>query len=513
MRRKKRVLLIIGLALLTACYGCRRPSPAYTERGEPGQSRMQVSCLVEQFLEAEPDTENIWFQKLEEMYDIDFSITCIPTLNFKERFPYLVTSNKVPTIVMTNGSVMDSGVLHREIQSGRFWCLDDYIDDYENLKAFVGTTSLENMKIEGHLYGIPRIRILPRNAGYYRKDWADRLGIDPPETLEELYEMLYLFTYADPDGNGIDDTFGLASSFSDWGGRSWNGMQTITVAMGGINNWKYTDGELKPDFLSEEWMKMLRYFRRLYQSGVLNQDCAVINAEQRKAAITEGRTGMIFGVIEDIAGLEALLQETIPEAELELLPMLRETEESEYYVNSTSGNNGMIMFTKTGENAVKTEEELRALLAMYDDLCTQEGQSFLLYGIEGEHYELNDDGSRTVYANENGYSILKREQGDFAMILPINGYQRDNDKWGDRLREEIEERSQYLVGDDSVGLISDTYLDKGNQLDALIMEGSLRFILAEINEAEYERICERWYSSGGMEVIEEYTAMYEGKLK
>lgn len=514
MKQKKGILLVILCMVLPAgCFGCGRPSPAYTEREESGQNRMSVSCLVEQFLEAEPDTGNAWFRRLEEMYDIDFSITCIPTLNFKERFPYLVASNKVPTIVMTNGTVMDSGVLHREIQSGRFWCLDEYIDDYKNLRAFVGETALENMKIDGHLYGIPRIRILPRNAGYYRKDWADRLGIDPPETLEELYGMLYRFTYDDPDGNGMDDTVGLVSSLSDWGGRSWNGLQTITVIMGGINNWKYIDGKMTPDFLSDEWLKMLKYFRRLYQDGVLNQDCAVINAEQRKAAITEGKTGMVFGVIEDIMGLETILQKTEPEAELELLPMLRETEESEYYVNSTSGNNGMIMFTRYGENAVKTEEELRTLLAMYDDLCTEKGQDFLLYGIEGVHYTRNEEGKRTVQYNENGYSILSKEQGDFALILPINGYQRDNERWGDRLKEEIEERSRYLVGDDSVGLISETYLDKEKPLDAVIMEGSIRFIMGEIDEEEYENICGNWYQSGGKAMIEEYTAMYESKLK
>ena len=44
-----------------------------------------------------------------------------------------------------------------------------------------------------------------------RKDWLDKLGLAAPTTLDELYDVLYAFTYNDPDGNGKNDTYGLGA--------------------------------------------------------------------------------------------------------------------------------------------------------------------------------------------------------------------------------------------------------------------------------------------------------------
>jgi len=48
----------------------------------------------------------------------------------------------------------------------------------------------------------------------YRKDWAEKVGITKaPETWDELYDMLYKFTYNDPDGNGKQDTYGMLGDY------------------------------------------------------------------------------------------------------------------------------------------------------------------------------------------------------------------------------------------------------------------------------------------------------------
>ena len=71
---------------------------------------------------------------------------------------------------------------------------------------------------------------------YVRKDWLDRLGLEPPETLEEYYEVIRAFTLDDPDGNGVQDTIGLTltsklgrsspffGAFGTRGIRGLNGM-------------------------------------------------------------------------------------------------------------------------------------------------------------------------------------------------------------------------------------------------------------------------------------------------
>ena len=42
-----------------------------------------------------------------------------------------------------------------------------------------------------------------------RRDWMDKLGIESVTNLEEFEAMLEAFTRQDPDGNGVDDTYGI----------------------------------------------------------------------------------------------------------------------------------------------------------------------------------------------------------------------------------------------------------------------------------------------------------------
>ena len=51
----------------------------------------------------------------------------------------------------------------------------------------------------------PRSRAIGRNGLGYRTDWAEAVGItEAPKTVEDVYDMLYKFTYDDPDGNGAE---------------------------------------------------------------------------------------------------------------------------------------------------------------------------------------------------------------------------------------------------------------------------------------------------------------------
>ncbi|MBQ8081686.1 MAG: extracellular solute-binding protein, partial [Clostridia bacterium] len=55
----------------------------------------------------------------------------------------------------------------------------------------------------------PTIYIAERKGLFIRKDWLEALNLEMPTTWEELYEVAHAFTYGDPDGNGVNDTYGL----------------------------------------------------------------------------------------------------------------------------------------------------------------------------------------------------------------------------------------------------------------------------------------------------------------
>lgn len=73
----------------------------------------------------------------------------------------------------------------------------------------------------------------------------------------------------------------------------------------------------------------------------------------------------------------------------------------------------------------------------------------------------------------------------------------------------IEEREAYGVADDSTGLQSETYDDVSGDLDAIMMDAAVKFVLGSIDEDGYWKEYETWKSRGGEDVIKELTAQYE----
>ncbi|MDT2194410.1 hypothetical protein [Paenibacillus larvae] len=49
---------------------------------------------------------------------------------------------------------------------------------------------------------------------YVRKDWLDRLGLEPPVTIEEYEKVIEAFATQDPNGSGEQDTYGLSMMHS-----------------------------------------------------------------------------------------------------------------------------------------------------------------------------------------------------------------------------------------------------------------------------------------------------------
>ena len=76
---------------------------------------------------------------------------------------------------------------------------------------------------------------------YYRADWAEKLSIATPTTIDEYYNMLKAFTEQDPDGNGQNDTYGLT-------GWLW---QVHFITWVDMYAWvKGDDGKWIPGFIS-----------------------------------------------------------------------------------------------------------------------------------------------------------------------------------------------------------------------------------------------------------------------
>lgn len=99
-------------------------------------------------------------------------------------------------------------------EEGALWDMTAAWDNSE-LKAsgrVTGEDVIENMKINGQLFGFP----VTRGNGcvtYVKKAWLDNCGLEAPTNYDEYLAMLEAFTTGDPDGNGVDgDTYGVSAA-------------------------------------------------------------------------------------------------------------------------------------------------------------------------------------------------------------------------------------------------------------------------------------------------------------
>ena len=476
----------------------------------PSGETFTITMMQELFSDQAPDINNVWYQKMEEMTGMKMEVNFVPTLSYVDKITAFIASKSLPMVFTANSSVLQNNNLLMALDSDGFWALDDYLKDYPDLYNFVGEQVWENSKVHGKIYGIPRLRILPRNGAIIRQDWLDNLGLEAPETFDELYEVAKAFTENDPDGNGQNDTVGIVTAYQGTGNRGWNGFQTLATAFGAPNGWAYEDGTMVPDFSTPEYMEALQYIKKLYDDGYLNKDFAEINAQARYEYFDKGTYGIVFGVIDDVNGRNQNLPQVVETAKVGVLPAIHE-EGQEPLCNATSGYNGLIMFTKFGDNAIKTEEDLRKVLSFYNQLATQEMQDMTTYGIKGVHYEVKDGKRELIFNETANKNQLDLDMGDITQILMTAPYvRRDSDNEVQKaLYDTIEERTDSCVADASIGLQSETYDDIGSDLDAIMMDASVKFVLGSIDEAGYWKEYENWKKRGGEDVIKEFTAQYE----
>lgn len=108
--------------------------------------------------------------------------------------------------------LLPAGLYSTYATTGALW---DMTAAYEVWKEELGDRLIsdvnDGLKINGALYGFAPTR----GNGcvtYVKQAWLDAVGIQPPTNWDEYYNMLRLFTENDPDGDGLNDTYGTGAA-------------------------------------------------------------------------------------------------------------------------------------------------------------------------------------------------------------------------------------------------------------------------------------------------------------
>lgn len=514
---KRIVLTAAAAAILTGSLaGCGNAADKITTN-EQGQTVISIMAPAYQAESASDDAaENPIMAEIEKRLNTDIQITFAASSNFGEKVTAAMGAGTYPNIMKVpdrNSSIIQS------CRSGVFWDITDLIkaknDDgsykYPNL-AVAKDEVLRNISVDGRVYGLYSSRDLGRNGVTIRKDWLEKIGYtDYPKTLDEFYDVCEKFTKNDPDGNGVDDTFGLIMC-------SYTGsIDNILVWAGAPNGYGVTKDEegktvLHPAFMFDEYLEGLKFIKKMFDNGYINQNWATLSSEKWNEPLLNGEGGIIIDVADRARRVQTNIKDRNPNAVIGVFGSVAKTAGEERRVLPTTGFNGFFVFPK---DAVKNEEELDICMKLMNDLESPEIADLLQRGIEGRHYTINANGEYEKMKTADGKDDTSNDK-EFAdlnqLCTFINGKSNLDIPYATAVAEEVDkvldDNVNYTVPNPAAPYVSKTASLRGSALTDIIAEANTKFIKGDITEEQWKAEVERWRTSGGNDVIKEYTEAY-----
>lgn len=449
--------------------------------------------------------------KLEDICGVKMDIDWMQDAD--NQVPLLLTKPESMPMVIVHWNL--TGTIVSSAQNGAFVDLNDYIWDSEKYPYLsqMNKNVASALSVDGKLIGIPRTRIIGRNGLSYRKDWAEAVGIQKdPQTIEDVYDMLWKFTYEDPDGNGKNDTYGLDLVYTG----DFDIMQTW---FGVGNGWAEVDGRLVPVHMQDEYMDALKWFRKIYEDGLMPSDWAVRGNTAIMQATKTGECGVFVDTMDNARQIwdyfvaeESFTPSVIhPEepASMQLVgPINGKT-------TATAGYNGFLTISAT---TCDTPEKIEAALTMIDRFNSNEARLLMEYGLEGINWTTDDDGNLVDLDIGDG-DLAAGYQGLDTMLPRLPEFNTPIDPAIVKTEREIAQDEAYArnlqcaVFNPATSYLinSATYADVGAMLDQWITEARTQYVCGEIDEAGLKAAWDKWYQNGGEKIIEEVNQQYQSQ--
>lgn len=329
--------------------------------------------------------DTIQFAEYESRLGIKFDATTYAPADWASQVSLMFASDELPDMfanaAFTSQEVAEFG------KDGYFLDLAEYLDVMPNLQAIFDEYPeyyAACVDEEGHIYALPQLSLNPAcgNIGdptYFRKDWCENLGLEVPETLDDLYNVLKAFKEQDADGDG-DPNNEIPFLY-----RQSNGLEMVMLRSFGIysNNLQYPlvvddAGKISLASATDNYKAYLTYMHKLYEEGLMNQDAFVITEDEKIAIQKTGVAGMFSAW----TGMPEGTKEEQVKDMFAILPSFT----SEYNEERT-----VVLGSTVGTEykwAINAETEYPEELAKFVDyLFTEEGFISARFGYEGVSFD------------------------------------------------------------------------------------------------------------------------------
>lgn len=476
------------------------PTPFTTVDSPPGNGgTVRLAHLSDKRINDRAD--NQYWQELENRLGVTLDVTLLPGAAYAERMATMIAGGDFPDLLFVL-DLLYPQASEFKIQ-GAFTDVTGYLDGdtrqaFPNLAA-MPSYAFENSKLNGVLYGVPSPTSLQPNALWYRGDWLATMGLSAPANAAEFLNMINEFTTGDPDGNGNNDTYG--TSFERLDAVSQRFIHSMFRVGAEGNGWIVNaDGSFTHSIETEEFRAALEYAREVWASGSCHPDSLTQTSNEVREQLMAGIAGSGPNAFILLNFIRSEAAKVNPDAQiLGLAPPGHDGGEGVAY--NIGGWFGQFAIpTAVGADDARMEE-LLGITNYFGAPFGSEEYNFLVYGIEGVHHTLNDDGSRTL-TEAGERDVFNPSLGALNVLYSPN-------------RDEIEYVQSLMAAQTRVGLFSPTVnlyapaaSEFAGELSQLYTDRKIDISTGRAGMEDLDTFISEYMSRGGDQIRTEFEEAY-----
>jgi putative aldouronate transport system substrate-binding protein len=525
--RKPLLVLMSGVlaASLAACgkddkTGANQTSPNASPSGQPAapaKIRVALETGGLAYVEGSSDINNDkYIKKMEEMANVDLNLSLIQHQNYAQNLTLLFAGGDLPDLLQTQG--INKPEVAPAIDAGVLMPLNELLDKYgPNLKKMIPKESWDDAKVskDGKIYGIPQENpIRNSTVTYMRKDWLDKLGLQPPKTVDDYINVLTAFRDKDPNGNGKKDEIPFTARAKFAFGFQFFAAYDVQPQV-----WKFENNQLVPNFIRPGMMDALKVYKRLYDEKLIDNEFLVNQGKDWDAKIKgAGIAGMWAHSSAQPDSWLIQVQANNPSAQIINIPSPIGPSGKPggvYALDSSVGD-----FVWTIPKNAKNPEQIIKFLDWFYAAGDKEKDNFFLYGLKGTDYTEDGGKIKYNYPTTNEAVGLQAMHQEWIHFVGPKKHLTDADFLkgkpnGDLIVKSLEIASKEGIVDDGSGMIALPTFQARPELkyDGLWLEFAAKVVTGKESVDKFNDFVADWKKRGGDQVIKEATDWYNSKNK
>lgn len=322
----------------------------------------------------------VW-KKAAELTNVSF-VGTIPQSNSNEEeaFNLMLSSGNLADVI----GYKDMAVVEQLGRDGGVIALNDLVEAHApNIKKLMAediTFRNACYSLDGNIYSIPKNqKLFAAEYWWIREDWLNKLGLEVPQTVDELYNVLYAFRNNDPNGNGIKDEVPLFDR------AGWKMPDEYLYLWDTSTEFYVVDNKIVFEPLEENFKTGVKNIVKWYKEGLIDPEIFTRGPKGRDVLLSGNLGGCTHDWV-SAGNYNDSLPKSIPN--FKMIPFAPPKDQHGNRVERTS------RFPGAGW-AISSQCKDPVIVMRFFDFCFSPiGSELMNWGIEGLTFQRNEKGER-----------------------------------------------------------------------------------------------------------------------